>query len=173
MIYTRADQVAAIVPYAVNGETASVVVQYQGQSSSPFNVPVVPTAPGLFTTGATGIGETAAINQDGSYNSVISPAKIGDIVSLYATGEGQTSPVGVDGKPATAPLPHPLQTVFATVGGTAAEVDYAGGAPGNVAGLMQVNVRIPAGIHPGNVPVAIIIGGNSSQSGVTIAVASN
>ena len=48
---------------------------------------------------------------------------------------------------------------------------YAGGAPGLVAGLMQINVQIPSGIQTGNaVPVVVQVGGASSQPGVTIAV---
>jgi uncharacterized protein (TIGR03437 family) len=50
-------------------------------------------------------------------------------------------------------------------------VKYAGGAPGLVAGLMQVNVQIPAGIETGNaVPVVLRVGSVFSQAGVTIAV---
>jgi len=174
IIYTRSDVVAAIVPYGVTGNTANIVVQYQGQSSSPLSVPVVGTVPGLFTAGATGSGQAAAVNQDGSYNTVTSPAKVGSVISLYATGEGQTSPAGVDGKPAGAPLPQPLQSVFVTVGGVSAEVDYAGGAPTLVAGVMQLNVRIPTFVQPGNaVPVVVKIANSSSQVGVTIAVTGN
>jgi uncharacterized protein (TIGR03437 family) len=77
----------------------------------------------------------------------------------------------VDGKPASVPYPHPNLPVTATVGGQNATVIYAGGAPGEVAGLMQTNVQIPAGIATGNsVPVVLRVGSASSQSGVTIAV---
>jgi uncharacterized protein (TIGR03437 family) len=57
------------------------------------------------------------------------------------------------------------------VGFQNAPVKYAGGAPGMVAGLMQVNVQIPAGVQTGNaVPVVLSVGNVSSQVGVTIAV---
>jgi len=96
---------------------------------------------------------------------------VGDYISLYATGEGQTTPAGVDGKPATVPYPYPNLPVTVTVGGQNAPVQYAGGAPGLVAGLMQVNVQIPAGIAVGNaVPVVLRVGAGFSQAGVTIAV---
>jgi uncharacterized protein (TIGR03437 family) len=49
---------------------------------------------------------------------------------------------------------------------------YAGAAPG-YAGLMQVNVQIPAGTPSGNVPVTIQVGQAASQAGVTIAVGGN
>jgi uncharacterized protein (TIGR03437 family) len=52
-----------------------------------------------------------------------------------------------------------------------AVVDYAGGAPLEVAGLLQVNVTIPAGVATGvSVPVVIKVGTATSQTGVTIAI---
>jgi uncharacterized protein (TIGR03437 family) len=172
MIYTWATEVAVIVPYEITGTNAQVTVTYQGQTSAAFSVSIASSAPGIFTLGSTGLGPAAAINQDGvTVNSAATPAKIGDIISLYATGEGQTTPAGVDGKPASAPYPYPNLPVTVTVGGQNAFVQYAGGAPGEVAGLMQVNVQIPTGIATGNsVPVVVRVGSVSSPGGVTIAV---
>jgi uncharacterized protein (TIGR03437 family) len=172
MIYTGATQVAAIVPYGITGSAAQVTVTYQGQTSAAATVSIASSAPGVFTYDHSGQGPAAAINQDGvTVNTAATPTKIGDIISLYATGEGQTTPAGVDGKPASAPYPQPNLTVTATVGGLNAPVIYAGGAPGEVAGLMQVNVQIPAGIQTGNaVPVLLRVGNVFSQAGVTVAV---
>jgi uncharacterized protein (TIGR03437 family) len=57
------------------------------------------------------------------------------------------------------------------IGGVAAEVTYAGGAPGYPAGLMQINAVIPSSIPP-NVatPVVLTIGTVNSQPGATIAL---
>jgi uncharacterized protein (TIGR03437 family) len=172
MIYSWATQVAAIVPYGITGNTAQVTVTYQGQTSAAATVSIAPSAPGVFSLDSTGQGQAAAINQDGiTVNGVATPAKIGDYISLYATGEGQTTPAGVDGKPASAPYPQPNLPVSVSIGGHNAPVQYAGGAPGLVAGLMQVNVQIPAGIQTGNaVPVLLRVGDAFSPSGVTIAV---
>jgi uncharacterized protein (TIGR03437 family) len=171
IIYTSATQVAAVVPYSTFG-SAQVIVSYQGQKSAVLSVPFVSSAPELFTADSSGKGRAAAVNQDGSINTPATPAKIGSVISLFATGEGLTSPPGVDGKVATAPLPQPLLSVKVTIGGQTAEVQYAGGAPGEVAGVMQINVRIPSGVS-GNVPVVLQVGNTSSQPGVTIAVSGN
>jgi len=175
MIYTSASQVAAIVPYEVTGTSAQVTVTYQGQTSAPVTVAVAASAPGLFTQGSTGQGQVAAINQNGSINSASAPAPVGSIISLFATGEGQTSPAGVDGKPASDSPPTPNLPVNVTIGGvTVNDLQYVGGAPGEVAGLLQINVAIPASITPGNaVPVVIRVGSATSQAGVTIAVSGN
>jgi uncharacterized protein (TIGR03437 family) len=172
MIYTWATEVSVIVPYGITGTSAQVTVTYLGQTSPAFSASIASSAPGIFTLGATGQGPAAAINQDGvTINSAATPAKIGDIISLYATGEGQTTPAGVDGKLASVPYPYPNLPVAVTVGGQNAPIQYAGGAPGEVAGLMQVNVQIPSGIQTGNaVPVVLRVGGVSSPGGPTIAV---
>jgi len=171
MIYTWATQVSAIVPYGITGTTATVTVSYQGQTTAAVSVPISSSAPGIFTLDSTGSGPGAVVNQDGSINTAATPAKTGDIISIYATGEGQTSPTGVDGKPASIPLPQPNLPVTVTIGGQLVQPQYAGGAFGEVAGLIQINAQIPSGIQTGNaVPVVILVGGVPSQAGVTIAV---
>ncbi len=175
--YTSATQVAAIVPYEISGSnTIPVVVSYQGQVSSVFTVPFAASAPGIFTSNATGAGQAAAVNAvDGTLNTAANPVKIGSYISLYATGEGQTKPGGVDGKLASGPIyPAPVLNVTATVGGMAATTNYAGAAPGAVAGLMQVNVLIPTGVTPGgSVPVVLTVGSASTVTGAVWIAVSN
>ncbi|HKD09961.1 MAG TPA: IPT/TIG domain-containing protein [Bryobacteraceae bacterium] len=173
IIYTSAAIVSAIVPYSVSGlSSVSVVVSYNGKASAVTTLPVGLTAPGIFTADATGSGQAAALNQDGSLNNSSHPAAVGSTIVLYVTGEGQTSPAGVDGKLALAPpYPAPLQYVNVTIGGLPAAVAYAGAAPTLVAGVMQVNVQIPSGVPSSNsVPVVVNVGGVASPA-VTIAVA--
>ena len=171
LIYTWGTQVAAIVPYEISGATAQVSVTYDGQAISTLSVPVAAAVPAIFTADSSGTGQAAAVNQDNSINSAAKPARIGDVITLFATGEGQTSPAGVDGKPAAQPLPHPALPVTVTIGGQSAQVQYAGGAPGEVAGVMQVNVTIPSGIRTGSaVPVVLQVGAATSSASVTLAV---
>jgi uncharacterized protein (TIGR03437 family) len=62
--------------------------------------------------------------------------------------------------------------VKVTIGGQTANVNFAGGAPGAVAGVIQVNAQIPSGITVGAaVPVVVQVGTSNSQPGVTISVA--
>ncbi len=169
LYYTSATQVAAIVPYEISGSASiPVVVSYQGQITPAFTVPLASSSPGIFTANATGAGQAAAVNAvDGTLNTASNPVKIGAYVSLYATGEGQTTPGGVDGKLASgSPYPQPLLKVTATVGGLPAATNYAGAAPGAVAGLLQVNVQIPTGVTPGGyVPVVLTVGSASTVNG--------
>jgi len=59
------------------------------------------------------------------------------------------------------------------VNGQSAVVQRAGGDYGLPAGTIRVDVRVPAGVSGNAVPVAISIGGVTSQPGATIAVASS
>jgi uncharacterized protein (TIGR03437 family) len=170
IVYTSGKQLAAIVPYSIKGTSADLVVSYQGHATNPMPVLIQASSPGIFTLDSTGKGQAAAINQDGSINGSSHPAPAGSIISLYATGEGQTSATGVDGKPAATPLPKPVLPVSVTIAGQTATVQYAGGAPGLVAGVMQVDVGIPAGVQSGNAPVVVTVGSVKSQDGVMIAV---
>jgi uncharacterized protein (TIGR03437 family) len=169
LLYATPGQVGAVVPYSVGGGTVRVFVESAAAASAPVAVAVAATAPGIFTADGSGRGQASAVNQDGTFNGPAAPAAADSVLSLYATGEGQTLPAGVDGKLAAAPLPQPVAPVTVTIGGVSAEVRYAGGAPGQIAGLMQVNVVVPGGLA-GAVPVVLTVGGVASQGGVTVAV---
>jgi uncharacterized protein (TIGR03437 family) len=173
IIYTQAAQASVVVPYEVSGQTSTQVqVVYLGQTSNTITMPVSVAVPGIFTSDSSGKGQGSIFNQDGTANSPGNPASIGSYVSLYATGEGQTNPPGIDGKPAGQSAPVPVaQPVTATIGGVPAVVQYAGGSPGSVAGLFQVNVQIPQGVGASSaVPIVISVGGQSSQANVSLAI---
>ena len=59
------------------------------------------------------------------------------IFPLYATGEGQTFPAGVDGALAMSVYPKPLLNVTMSVGGVPVVPVYAGAAPTEVLGLSR------------------------------------
>jgi len=88
---------------------------------------------------------------------------------LYGTGEGQTIPAGVDGGVNTSVYPKPVLSVTAMVGGQPAQILYAGAAPDFVAGVLQVDIQIPAGVS-GTVPLQLTIGTASTPSGLTVTV---
>ena len=109
MIYASATQVSAVVPYQLALFTsATVLVKFLGQSSNGVSLNMATTAPGLFTANSSGTGPGAILNSNNSLNSPSNPATRGDIVVLYLTGEGQTSPAGVTGKVTTVSPTPPL-----------------------------------------------------------------
>jgi uncharacterized protein (TIGR03437 family) len=169
LLYVSAAQINAIVPYAVAGTASTALqVQYQGQTSTAMTVAVQAATPGIFSQDATGTGPGAIFNQDGSLNASLSPAAAGSVIQIYATGGGITTPAQTDG--VLAPLAPPLPLLAAlpvsvTIGGFGAKVDYAGVAPGEVAGMIQINAEVPAVVAPGlSVPVVVQIGNWQSQT---------
>jgi uncharacterized protein (TIGR03437 family) len=92
------------------------------------------------------------------------------IVVLFGTGEGQTTPGGVDGAIANSVYPKPVLPVSVSIGGINADVLYAGAAPGKVAGLIQINVRIPDSVPSGPIPISMTVGTRTSAAGLTVAV---
>ena len=173
IVYTSATQISAVVPYEVAGKTTTKVqVSYQGLLSNPLNIQVAAAAPGIFTANGSGSGQGAILNQDVTVNSPSNGADPGSVISIYATGEGQTNPPGIDGaiNPNSLPLPAPVLPVKVQIAGQAAEVQYYGAAPGALAGLLQVNAKVPANIQRGtSVSVVITVGSASSQT-VTLAI---
>ena len=168
VVYTSAGQVSVIVPYSIQGKTSvGVFPYYNGVLQDVGTIQVAASAPGIFTADGK---QAAALNQDGSYNTASNPAGRGSTVVLFATGEGQTSPAGVDGQIANNVYPKPMLAVSVTIGGQMASLAYYGAAPGETAGLMQLNAVVPENIPAGNAAVVLTVGTVSSQAGVTIAV---
>jgi uncharacterized protein (TIGR03437 family) len=176
ILYTWESAVSAIVPYEITGASAQVTITYLNQTSAAIAVPITASAPAIFVYGAlaSGEGQALAVNPGGSVNSTYNPAPIGSVITLYATGEGQTLPAGADGKVAASPAPQPVLPVTIFIGGQTIKPLYAGGAPGEIVGVMQINVRIPTGIQQGSaVPISLQVGSASSPTGVTISVTGN
>jgi uncharacterized protein (TIGR03437 family) len=172
LVYVSSTQLSAVVPYEIAGQTSTQVqVTWQGLASNAVTVSVANAAPGIYTLNASGSGPGAVLNSDGTVNSASNPAKAGTYVFVYGTGEGQTNPAGVDGTLDGFPAPRPTQTVTAAIGGIDANVEYAGGVAGLVAGVWQANLLIPQGVTSGDaVPLVINMGGATTQTGLTIAV---
>jgi trimeric autotransporter adhesin len=173
VIYTSPTQVSAIAPFSLSGSTAQVFVLNQNQTTAPVTVNVAPSAAAVFTANGSGVGQAAAINQNNSLNSSASPASSGQIVTLFFTGAGLTNPASQNGVPAAVPLPIPLLPVSVAIGGMNAKIDYVGGSPGTLNGILQVNVTVPSGLPAGSASVIVQVGSTASQGNVTIAVSGN
>lgn len=170
LFFVQSTQINLQVPYSIgNVASSELQVRLNGAIRARIQTGVVDSNPGLFTTGG-GIGQVAALNEDGTLNSAANAAPRGSIVILYATGEGALSPPLGDGQPAGASPSFPVLPVSLRIGDYPADILYAGSAPG-FAGLMQVNARVPGGFAPtGILPVVLQVGTNASQSGAVMAV---
>ena len=171
LLYAAAGQINAVVPFVVAGQSTTLMrVSAHGGATFPATLPVSTAAPAMFVISASGQG--AILNGDLSVNSPAHPAARGSSISIYATGAGLLSPSVADGTIVSATnLPLSVAPMSVTIGGQPAPVGYQGAAPGLVAGVMQINAQVPAGVTPGPaVPVTISVGGTAGLNTVTVAV---
>jgi uncharacterized protein (TIGR03437 family) len=188
LLYVGPNQINAVVPYDAYGHVA-VPVHIETNGVADFdrtievaevNPNVIPVAPGIFAADASGLGQVAAFNQDGTVNGPAHPAPAGSIISFYATGLGPTNitvPDGTITNPSLLPQHNVAGIeVFIDVNtpflqSKVAKPVWAGNAPYSVAGISQVNVVVPPGTHSGQVPIYVSMGHVvTSQSGMFITV---
>jgi uncharacterized protein (TIGR03437 family) len=174
LLYASSSVVSAVVPYEVTGAITRLQVEFSGTRSDVVAMPVTPSAPGIFSLDESGLGPGVVFNQDGSINTVLNPARRGDIISFYATGFGQTFPAVATGRitgtnlPIVLMQPLPITVMF---GNTKGLITYDGPAPAVIAGVSQVNVVVPKDAPFGaTVPLNVQVGNTTSQSGLTVAL---
>jgi uncharacterized protein (TIGR03437 family) len=147
----------------------SIVVKNHEALGFASLTPVYGPQPGIFTA----TDGTAAILHGSDYSVVTAsnPARVGEVVLVYATSLGDVAPPVAAGAAApVSPLSWTVKPVTAQIGGVGAPVQFAGLAPG-FAGLYQVNVlvpQVPAGTQ--SVVIAETAAGISSSPPVQIPV---
>jgi uncharacterized protein (TIGR03437 family) len=247
ILFATNNQINLIVPAALasnSGTDVDLVVRFgygSGStmlSSTPFQLTVADTNPGLFTVAANGQGDGAILNSNlalvvpGNEAGVRSTGSDSDVVQLFVTGLGVPNSTAdnttagtssawsgdcitmssyldslnvsmgsavttMDGLILNSALLNTARLVpcFAsgsarvpavTIGGVAGTVTYAGWVPDNVAGLYQVNVRLPSSTGayttaagtslsavtvPVQLPVVVTSASKSSQARVNLWVA--
>jgi uncharacterized protein (TIGR03437 family) len=145
------------------------------QGTATTTVPMQTVSPGLFMYQAANARYVAAQHADysivgppGLYPGASSPAKPGEVIILYATGFGPTTPPTPSGQVVTSAAPVVnLSAITATIGGLQATVQWAGI---TMAGVWQLNVQVPAGAATGDAAIVAQIGGKSTQGGAFVTV---
>jgi uncharacterized protein (TIGR03437 family) len=180
IIYAQANQLNAIVPVEMSGQaTANVTLQYQTATFGPFVQQISYFDPAIFRWNPGVSSQAAAVNQDGTVNGPANPAPAGSVVTVWGTGFGPLATQCSDGN-LNADAAVYLASGYSTVinGNSSIAVQYSGGAPLLLCGVVQINVQIPAGTPPGNFgiyPWAEFHGGNlytasESNTGATVVV---
>jgi uncharacterized protein (TIGR03437 family) len=151
LLWVQDSQINVIAPWELTpGQNTAVCVTYYSAKTNCLSWPVVEAAPAMLLS-SDGV-HALARNQDGSVNSASSPAALGSIVTVFATGLGPITPPQADGTLVGLPLPTnvlPVTVEFAVAnppfGATIFnpfEVTYAGPAPFLVAGASQINFKL-------------------------------
>jgi uncharacterized protein (TIGR03437 family) len=170
LIYSVNGVVSCFVPFNVAGKKfVKVEVEQNGVKSLPVTVAVAAAVPALLTADFSGGGQGSFLSADYKFNGT-EGALPGDFILLFGTGGGElTSPVADGGINAGGSLKASVRKVF--LDGVEVPFEYFGPAPGQIEGVFQVNIKLPANIRRNaNVPVVVQIGDYKSQPGVTIRV---
>jgi uncharacterized protein (TIGR03437 family) len=164
LLFVSPSQINAQVPLEVLPGAATLVVEVNGAISLPVAVDVRAVAPGVFTL-PSGDHAVAVNASDWTFNSAANPARPGDYLILYLTGQGTVDNVVPNGSgtPA-APVSKPLAPVRVTIGGEPATVAFAGLAPGLVS-VTQINLLVPAAA-PGERALTVTVGDTPANATV-------
>ncbi len=171
MIRISPTEIGAQLPYGL-GAGASMIVRGPGGTSRPFSLSVLAGAPAVFRDGQAGpqTGLATVVRaKNNQLATLANPLHPEEVVIIYLTGLGETSPRVTAGHPAPA---EPLATVIAqpevTLGGVGLPIEFAGLVPGQV-GVYQINARIPFWVPTGmSVPLTITQAGHSTTISVRV-----
>jgi uncharacterized protein (TIGR03437 family) len=165
LLFVSPEQINAQVPYETKVGTAKLVVTSNGVSSPAVNFEVAATGPGVFTPPQDSTHVLAVNLSDGALNASQTPARPGQYVTAYLTGQGQVDPPVTTGDvaPSSPPFPVPVGPVQVKIGGVAATIQFAGMAPGLL--VMQMNILIPD-VPAGEQSFDVSIGGVAAASAV-------
>jgi len=152
-------QVNVVAPDDTNTGAVPVSVTNASGTSAISTTALFAEQPGLFTSGGYALAvrfSDGAILSDTS----LTTARAGDILELYATGLGPTSPEASTGLVFSGSYPTQL-TPAVMIGALPAVVSYSGLIG---AGLYQMNITVPDGVATGTSQVSVSIGGQTGQT---------
>ena len=145
LLSVQSGRIVCVVPFAVGepntGDSLMQVKNNDGGTANTIRLDITWPV----------IAVLALVNADGKVNSTQNPAAPGSIVTIYATGFGQTDPPGVDGEVSAAPGTRhfQIQTIGVTINDVDAAITYLGAAPGQLSVITQFNVRVPVELPSG------------------------
>jgi uncharacterized protein (TIGR03437 family) len=171
--YISSTQINALAPSVAPGTVPLTVTTSIG-TSQPVMVAIAAVQPAFFQWGnyvvATRQDFSLAVKNGTFPGTTTVPAAPGDVIILWGTGFGPTSPsapVGTE-TPSTSTY-NTATAVTVTVGNQPAKVYGAALAPG-YAGLYQVAIEIPGALANGDYPVVATVAGAQSPSTTLITV---
>jgi uncharacterized protein (TIGR03437 family) len=165
LVVVSPSYVVAQLPFETAPGSQPVLVRNASGVGSAGSVTVARSAPAIFFDSVGGI-----VLNNANYGLIRpgNPARAGDVLLIYSTGLGQTTPASETGRIVPFPPQADTAPVAVTLGGKSADVVYSIAAPGYV-GLYQTAVRVPSGLTPGNAALTLRLGDATSNT-VTLAV---
>jgi uncharacterized protein (TIGR03437 family) len=139
IVSVASNSITCFAPFEIT-QTTNITAESNGQRSNTVKWGVK----------AADLQILSVVNPDGTLNSATNPARPGDVILFYVSGLGETLPLSADGLVNSAPLAVPVASVMVNVAGHVVQPLYIGAAPGQVAGIVQLNVQVPAAGYASN-----------------------
>jgi len=174
--YISPTQINALAPADAAQGSVPVQAAFGGLTSNIVSATEAAFSPALFMFGPLGGKYVAAVLSGGQsiqyigpanlYPGLTVPAQANNIILLYGTGFGPTSPTTSFGETFSG-APPTTNPVTCTIGGSPASVLFAGlVAPGEY----QLNIVVPSGLPSGDNLVVLKVGGVPTQANAYLAV---
>jgi uncharacterized protein (TIGR03437 family) len=176
LLFVQANEIHAVAPFPFPFASNQPVIQVRvgSQIVASLEVAGYSSNAAIFTLQ----GQGAIVNQDGTVNTPANPARLGSIVSIYATGTGYLTNASrtvlnplADGQVTPIPPPYFYTSIYAPqvfFAGVAGTTLFSGSAPGLIAGVTQINVQLPSSLPGGTVlnavPVVLDVAGTKAPA---------
>jgi uncharacterized protein (TIGR03437 family) len=157
LYYVSPSQINAQLPADTPVGPASLVVTTPEQAQVTASFTIAQDAPGLFTLTSNNKAYALAFHTNGALVTEASPAKAGEVLTLYGTGFGPTTPARPEG------LPVPVSPSFVVTDPASVQVGTASFAaqsayafPGAV-GIDVVKFALGSGVPSGDLQLTVTI----------------
>jgi uncharacterized protein (TIGR03437 family) len=153
LYFVSPGQINAQVPFELPAERRhSVTVTSRGTATNAETITLAPAQPGI---AALPDGRAIAQNANFGLIGTAQPARPGNYVVIYLTGMGITTPRVASGMQSPVdPLARAVRAPQVLLDGKPVEVLFAGLTPG-LAGLFQINFRVPVDQSPGDLKLTV------------------
>jgi uncharacterized protein (TIGR03437 family) len=170
--YVSPTQINALAPNVAAGPVTVTVTTPNGTSAQ-VSAQAQTLQPAFFQWGSYAVAtrpDYSLAVKSGTFQGVsTTPARPGDVIVLWGTGFGPTSPAAPSGQVTPSNVVYSVSGVTVKVGGVAATVYGAALTPGT-AGLYQIAIQIPSSLANGDYATVATIGGVSSPLSTLITV---
>jgi uncharacterized protein (TIGR03437 family) len=176
LLFVQANEIHAVAPFSFPFASDQPVIQVKvgSQIAASLEVAEYGSDAAVFTVN----GQGAIVNQDGTVNTPANPARLGSVVSIYATGTGYLTDAShtvlnplADGQVTPIPPPYFFTSLYSpqvSFAGVAGITLFSGSAPGLIAGVTQINVQLPGSLPAGTllnaVPVVLDVVGTKAPA---------
>jgi uncharacterized protein (TIGR03437 family) len=157
-------EISFLMPTSTPAGRASVRVLVGGTEVARGTATVVPVSPGIFFVVGDALKQGGILNQSSQYAVEAAPARRGEVIQIFGTGQGPVDQTVAEGAvPTRGVLARTTNPVKAIIAGVEADVTFSGLSP-DFPGLWQINVVVPnQAFITGRTELFLTIGGVSSN----------